>query len=119
MVVLDNLSTGFASAVTHGALVVGDTGDSALVARVLRDYAVDTIMHFAAHTIVPESVADPLKYYRNNTAATRNLLECAQAAGVQHFVRTHRDVAVCRQFGPGHTTRINFIGISVSLRPES
>jgi UDP-glucose 4-epimerase len=43
-------------------------------------------MHFAAHTIVPESVADPLKYYGNNTCATRNLLECAAEAGVQHFV---------------------------------
>lgn len=86
VVVLDNLSTGFRSAVTHGELVVGDTADSALVARVLREHQVDTIMHFAAHTIVPESVADPLKYYRNNTAATRNLLECASAAGVQHFV---------------------------------
>ena len=86
VVVLDNLSTGFRSAVTHGELVVGDTADSELVARVLREHQVDTIMHFAAHTIVPESVADPLKYYRNNTAATRNLLECAAAAGVQHFV---------------------------------
>ena len=69
VVVLDNLSTGFRSAVTHGELVVGDTADSELVARVLREHQVDTIMHFAAHTIVPESVADPLKYYRNNTAA--------------------------------------------------
>ena len=86
VVVLDNLSTGFRSAVTHGELVVGDTADSELVARVLREHQVDTIMHFAAHTIVPESVADPLKYYRNNTAATRNLLECASAAGVKHFV---------------------------------
>ncbi|HKK03535.1 MAG TPA: UDP-glucose 4-epimerase GalE [Gammaproteobacteria bacterium] len=86
VVTLDNLSTGFAEAVTHGELVVGDTGDRALVQRVLAEHDVDTIMHFAAHTIVPESVADPLKYYGNNTCSTRNLLQCANEAGVKHIV---------------------------------
>ena len=56
VVVLDNLSTGFRSAVTHGELVVGDTGDRELVARLLKAHQVDTVIHFAAHTIVPESV---------------------------------------------------------------
>src|SRR5690349_12244047 len=86
VVVLDNLSTGFRSAVLHGELVVGDTGDRELVSRVLRDHQVDTVMHFAAHTIVPESVSNPLKYYSNNTCSTRNLLQCCQEAGVKHFV---------------------------------
>ena len=86
VVVLDNLSTGFRKAVLHGTLVVGDTGDRGLVRKVLREHAVDTVMHFAAHTIVPESVADPLKYYSNNTCATRSLLECCQEAGVEYFV---------------------------------
>src|SRR5690606_22655692 len=86
VIVLDNLSTGFRSAVLHGSLVVGDTGDRDLVARVLREHAVETVMHFAAHTIVPESVANPLKYYGNNTCSTRNLLQCCQEAGVKHFV---------------------------------
>jgi UDP-glucose 4-epimerase len=86
VVVLDNLSTGFRSAVTHGDLVVGDTGDKRLVEKVLQDYNVDTIMHFAAHIKVPESVANPLKYYRNNTCSSRNLLECAANAGVKNFV---------------------------------
>lgn len=86
LVVLDNLSTGFRSAVTHGTLVVGDTGDAELVGRVLREFDVDTVMHFAAHTIVPESVADPLKYYGNNTCASRNLLGACQRAGIAHFV---------------------------------
>jgi UDP-glucose 4-epimerase len=85
-VVLDNLSTGFRSAVTAGELVVGDTGDRELVNRLLRAHAVDTIIHFAAHTIVPESVANPLKYYANNTCATRNLIACAVDAGVRHFI---------------------------------
>jgi UDP-glucose 4-epimerase len=86
VVVLDNLSTGFRSAVLDVPLVVGDTADRELVAGLLREHSIDTVLHFAAHTIVPESVADPLKYYRNNTCATRNLLECCSDAGVRHFV---------------------------------
>jgi UDP-glucose 4-epimerase len=86
IVTLDNLCTGFRSAVLFGQLVVGDTGDRELVSRLIAEHGVDTILHFAAHTIVPESVADPLKYYRNNTCASRNLMECAVAGGVRHFV---------------------------------
>jgi UDP-glucose 4-epimerase len=86
VVTLDNLTKGFRDAVLYGSFVEGDTADKALVARVLQEHAVDTVIHFAAHTIVPESVADPLKYYRNNTCATRNLLECCVEAGVKHFV---------------------------------
>jgi len=86
LVTLDNLSTGFRSAVLHGAFVQGDTGDAALVSRLLAEHGIDTVMHFAAHIQVPESVANPLKYYRNNTASTRTLLECCVAAGVRHFV---------------------------------
>jgi UDP-glucose 4-epimerase len=86
VVVLDNLSTGYRSAVLHGKLVIGDTADRQLVSQVLREHGIDTVMHFAAHTIVPESVSDPLKYYSNNTCATRNLLQCSRDAGVKHFV---------------------------------
>ena len=87
VVVLDNLSTGFKEAVVAGAeLVVGDTGDQALVADLLKKHQIDSVLHFAAHTIVPESVTDPLKYYGNNTCCTRNLLACCQAAGVRHFI---------------------------------
>jgi UDP-glucose 4-epimerase len=86
VVTLDNLSTGFREAVTHGELVIGNTGDQALVSRILAEHDIDTVMHFAAHTIVPESVANPLKYYGNNTCATRNLLQCANEAGVRHIV---------------------------------
>jgi UDP-glucose 4-epimerase len=86
VVVLDNLSTGFRSAVLDAPLVLGDTGDGERVMQVLVDHRVDTVLHFAAHTIVPESVADPLKYYRNNTCATRNLLDCCGRAGVGRFV---------------------------------
>jgi UDP-glucose 4-epimerase len=86
VVVIDDLSTGVREAAQGAPLVVGDVGDADLVARVLREYAVDTIMHFAARTVVPESVAEPMRYYRNNTCATRNLIECAAAAQVKHFV---------------------------------
>lgn len=86
VVIIDNLSTGFRDSVLHGDLVMGDTGDRALVAGVLKDYDVRSVLHFAAHTIVPESVANPLKYYGNNTCSTRNLLECCRDAGVKHFI---------------------------------
>jgi UDP-glucose 4-epimerase len=86
VVTLDNLSKGFREAVLFGDFIEGDTADKELVSKALRDHDVDTVIHFAAHTIVPESVADPLMYYRNNTCATRNLLECCVEAGVKHFV---------------------------------
>jgi UDP-glucose 4-epimerase len=86
VVVIDNLYTGFRQAVRTSPLVVGDIGDRALVAQVLREHDVDTVMHFAANTIVPESVSDPLKYYGNNTAATRNLLEACMQHGVHQLV---------------------------------
>lgn len=86
LVVLDNLTTGFDHAVLHGTLVKGDVGDKALVSDLLKTHNIDTVLHFAANTIVPESVENPLKYYENNTAKTRNLLECCQNAGVKHFV---------------------------------
>ena len=86
VVVLDNLATGYRSAVLNAPLIVGDTGDRALVDRVLAEHHIGTVMHFAAHTIVPESVADPLKYYRNNTCATRNLFECCDRAGIRQIV---------------------------------
>ncbi len=86
VVTLDNLSTGFAAAVTAGELVVGDTGDADLLQRLFEEHDFDTVMHFAAHTIVPESVADPLKYYANNTANSRTLLEACQKHDVRHIV---------------------------------
>lgn len=86
VVVLDNLSTGFEDAVLCGELVVGDTGDRELVSQLLKDHDVGSVMHFAAHTIVPESVSNPLKYYGNNTCSSRNLLECCSAAGVEHVI---------------------------------
>jgi UDP-glucose 4-epimerase len=87
VVVLDNLSTGFDWAVAKGVpLVVGETGDQALVARLIREHGVDAIIHFAASIVVPDSVRDPLGYYRNNTMNSRALIECAVNGGVRHFI---------------------------------
>lgn len=86
IVSLDNLSTGFADAILYGELIIGNTGDTKLVSGILKDYDIESVLHFAAHTIVPESVSDPLKYYGNNSCCTRNLLECCAKAGVKHFI---------------------------------
>jgi len=86
VVVLDDLSTGFRRAVLHGDLVIGSTGDRGCLEALFERYEIDTVMHFAARTIVPESVADPLRYYGNNTCASRTLLARAIDAGVKHFV---------------------------------
>ncbi|PCJ20466.1 MAG: UDP-glucose 4-epimerase GalE [Gammaproteobacteria bacterium] len=86
VVVLDNLSTGKKEAVLYGELIIGDTSDQKLVNQILKQHNVDTVMHFAAHTVVPESVENPLKYYANNTSATRSLLECCQNNGIKHFI---------------------------------
>ena len=86
VVVLDDLSRGFRRAVLDAPLAVGRVGDRDAVLALLREHAVDTVMHFAAYTIVPESVREPLKYYANNTCSTRTLLECCLETGVEHFV---------------------------------
>jgi len=87
VVVLDNLSTGFRWAVAESVpLIVGDFGDEDLVTRILREHSVSAIIHFAAKIVVPESVADPLTYYLNNTSKARNLISCAVAAGIEQFI---------------------------------
>ena len=86
-VVLDNLSTGFDWAVAGRVpLVVGETGDQNLVAKVIKEHGVEAIIHFAASIVVPDSVADPLGYYKNNTVNSRALIECAVKGGVKHFI---------------------------------
>lgn len=87
VVVLDNLVTGFDWAVDPRAtLVVANIADDETVRSTIRDHGVTAIMHFAGSVVVPESVSDPLKYYRNNTAASRSLIESAVAEGVKHFI---------------------------------
>ena len=73
--VIDNLSTGFSNVLPEGvALAVGDAGDEHLVASVIAEHGVDSIVHFAGSVVVPDSMRDPLGYYRNNTMTTQSLL---------------------------------------------
>ncbi len=86
-VVLDDLSTGFDWAIPKSVpLVVGDTGDQSLVGQIIREHKVESVIHFAASAIVPDSVKDPLGYYKNNTANSRALIETAVKNGVRQFI---------------------------------
>ena len=113
VVVLDNLSTGFRTAVPAAAsFVEDDVGDRALVSRILREHSIDAILHFAGSIIVPESITDPLGYYGNNTCNSRNLLACAVDASVPHFIFS----STAAVYGePEHTP----IGEDALLRPIS
>jgi UDP-glucose 4-epimerase len=87
VIVLDDLSTGHANAVPDAATFVrGDVGDQALLRRLLENAGVEAILHFAGSIVVPESVANPLAYYLNNTVKSRALIETAVATGVRHFI---------------------------------
>lgn len=86
-VVLDDLSTGTRLAMPEEVdLHVGDVADAELVSRLIRNYRIDAILHFAARIVVPDSVADPLGYYMANTLKTHALLRSAVTAGVKHFI---------------------------------
>ncbi len=118
VVVIDNLTTGFAWALPGDVpLEQGDVGDASRVAEVLAKHSIGAIMHFAGSIIVPESVENPLKYYRNNTANSRALIECAVDAGVKHFIFSSTaatygipEVVPVREDGP--TLPINPYGMS-------
>jgi UDP-glucose 4-epimerase len=87
VVVLDNLATGFDWAIAQGAsLVIGDVGDQPRVAALIAEHQVDAIIHFAASVVVPDSVRDPLGYYRNNTVNSHALIESAVKGDVRHFI---------------------------------
>ena len=87
VVVLDNLSTGFRWALPDDVpLYVGETGNESLVTAIIGAHDVRAIIHFAASIVVPDSVSDPLGYYRNNTSNARSLIECAVKGGVKHFI---------------------------------
>jgi UDP-glucose 4-epimerase len=87
VVVLDNLSTGFRFLLPSAVpIVVGHTGDQELIAKLVAQHNVDSIIHFAASIVVPDSISDPLGYYRNNTVNTALLLQAAVAAGVRRFI---------------------------------
>ena len=103
VIVLDNLSTGFAWGLPKNVpLIVGNTGDQARVTHILREYGVDAVIHFAASIVVPDSVRDPLSYYRNNTVNSRALIECAVNGGVNDFIFS----STAAVYGNGNPTEI-------------
>ena len=117
-VVVDNLTTGFRWAIPDDVpFYLGDIGDDALVAKIIADHRIEAIMHFAGSIIVPESVENPLKYYRNNTANSRSLIESAITGSVKHFIFSSTaatygipDVSPVREDTP--TLPINPYGLS-------
>jgi len=86
VIVYDNLSTGSNKAVLHGSLIVGDLESQESLYQIFAQHKFDAVLHFAASISVPESVANPLNYYANNTRNTLNLLRCCQAFGVNKLV---------------------------------
>ena len=101
-IVLDNLARGHRELVRGARLVEGDIADRELVLRLLREYSVDAVMHFAAYAYVGESATDPAAYYRNNVVGTLTLLECMLEADVRHFVFS----STCATYGVPETTPI-------------
>ncbi|MEA1987690.1 MAG: UDP-glucose 4-epimerase GalE [Pseudomonadota bacterium] len=86
VIVLDNLSTGFREMVKYGKLVIGDLADINLLETLFREHQFDGVMHFAANSLVGESMTNPAKYYRNNVGNTLNLLDVMVRHNVKHFI---------------------------------
>ena len=85
-VVFDNLSMGHRWAVRYGSLVTGDLADGDLIRRVIKEYRIDAVLHFAAHAYVGESMLVPARYFRNNVSNTLNLMEAMLSCNVPHMV---------------------------------
>jgi len=101
VVVLDNLSTGVRGLVSDTAnFVQGEAGDVDLVRRLIGEFDINAVIHFAGSIVVPESVAEPLKYYANNTMVSRALAEACVAKGVRHFIFS--STAAVYGMGDGH-----------------
>ncbi|KAA0019013.1 UDP-glucose 4-epimerase GalE [Salinicola corii] len=113
VVVIDNLSTGFRHLVRYGELVVGDLADTSLLERLFQTHRFDGVMHFAANSLVGESVGDPGKYYRNNVSNTLNLLDVMVRHQVQHFIFS----STAATFGEPEYTPIDELHPQVPINP--
>jgi len=104
LVILDNLSTGHRWAAPNDVpFVTGDVGDVECVKFTIRKYDVNAIIHFAGSIVVPDSIADPLGYYHNNTVKSRALLACAVECGVKHFIFS----STAAVYGMAQTSPVN------------
>ena len=114
VVVVDDLSTGRRNSIPNDVKFIdGDVGDTELVGRVIREHDIGAVVHFAGRTVVPESVSDPLKYYRNNTAASRNLIEACVANRVRHFIFS----STCSVYGQPEKVPITEDAPTVPINP--
>ncbi len=113
VVVLDNLSTGHAAAVTAGELIVGEMSDRTLVEAILSDHRIDAVMHFAACALVGESVIEPAKYYRNNVVATLELLEAMRRTAVKQIVFS----STCATYGVPSSIPISELERQLPVNP--
>jgi UDP-glucose 4-epimerase len=114
VVVIDNLVTGFDWAVDKRAtLVVGEIEDDDKVRAAMREHGVTAVMHFAGSIVVPESVTDPLKYYRNNTVASRALIESAVVSGVKHFIFS----STAALYGMAETPKVSENSPTIPINP--
>lgn len=87
VVVIDDLSTGFSAYLPEGVpLFIGDAGDENLLEGVIAQHNIESIIHFAGSVVVPDSMRDPLGYYRNNFTTARNLLNVAVKRGIDRFI---------------------------------
>src|SRR3954469_6651186 len=87
VVVIDDLSTGFSNFLPESVpLFIGDAGDENLVENVITSHEIQSIIHFAGSVVVPDSMRDPLGYYRNNFTTARNLLNVAVKRGIDRFI---------------------------------
>lgn len=110
---LDNLSTGFKSAVTAGELIIGEMDDQVLVKQILGDHSIDVVMHFAACALVGESCIEPAKYYQNNVSATLSLLASMRATDVKKIVFS----STCATYGCPETVPITELTPQLPVNP--
>jgi len=113
-IVLDNLSTGNRSLLPEETMFVeGNAGDQVLVRRLVTQYGIDAIIHFAGSIVVPESVANPLLYYANNTMVSRALIEAAVESGVRHFIFS----STAAVYGESQTAPVSERGLTKPISP--
>lgn len=114
VIVLDRLSTGFASAISPDAKFYrGDIADTALLQTIFAEHNIEAIFHFAGSVVVPESVVDPLSYYDNNTLKSQILIAAAVSAGIKHFIFS----STAAVYGTPNGNEP--VGEAAALRPES
>lgn len=114
VVILDNLSTGFKSVIPSDAVFVeGDVGDRQIVKQLIEEHEIEDIIHFAAHLLVPESVAQPNRYYKNNVVASQNLISCALEDKIKNFIFS----STCAVYGMVETYPVNEQALMQPISP--